>query len=117
MSADKPVDTFKITEATLEQDPAINEAYETYTKTRREFIEAKRAFDQATTSLHELLAPVLPSQRLAKGKHWTLKKDVEDGLIIEIYANEPKRGKSKPQLEVERLSLSPTPKVANARPR
>ena len=109
MAKTKPVDRFQVSETDLGQVPELYSAYQEYCDKRTAFGIALRELKEATAALSEMLGPVLPQQRLAKGKSWTLKEDMEtdeDGLIIEVFAESKRRGKEKAKIETERLSLS-----------
>ena len=106
----KPVDAFRVP---VESDSAVFEAYVLYREKRIAFAGALKELKEATESLKTLVAPMLPEHRLAMGTWWKLREDDEyDALVIEVYADEPKRGKQKAELPFETLNVPKHQKVA-----
>src|SRR6266404_2678525 len=98
----KPVDEFRVP---VDQDSPIWEPYLLYCEKRSDFAQAQKELKEATEALKTLVAPMLPQHRLAKGTWWKLREDDDcDALIIEVYPEEPKRGKHKAELPFETLN-------------
>ena len=107
--SEKPVYSFRVSDSDLAQDQAIYNAFEDYQNKRSALATAFKEHREAIAVLEPLLGPVLPQEHLVKGKRWKLKEDMdtqEGGLVIEVYANEAKRGKKKAELPSARLNIT-----------
>jgi hypothetical protein len=101
--AEKPIDAFRVS---VNQDSPIYGEYDAYRDIRRAFSEALKELNEATEYLKEVVGPMLPQDRLAMGNWWKLREDPTcDALVIEVYADKPKRGKQKAELPFEELNL------------
>jgi hypothetical protein len=108
--AEKPIDAFRVP---IDEDSPFFGPYVLYCDKRDDFAKAQRELKEATEALKALVGPMLPQHRLANGTWWKLREDDEvDALIIEVYAEEPKRGKQKAELPFETLNLPKEKKVA-----
>jgi hypothetical protein len=96
----KLLNKFRISEKNLEADPAIQEAYDTYSEKRFEFGQARKALNEASKNLHELLdGPLRSAGYMSQGKDWTLTEPEDElGLIIQVWSEPKRRGRRKPEL-------------------
>ena len=114
-SASKVISRFRVSDGNLERDQATKEAYGAYSDKRYELGKARKALNEASKKLHDLLdGPLRSTGLVPQGKDWTLTEDEEDlGLIICVWSEPRQRGRKKPELPIQQLSFpSKGPKAA-----
>ena len=79
---------FRVSDSNLEKDPMTKEAYGVYSDKRYELGKARKALNETSKKLHDLLdGPLRSSGLVPQGKDWTLTEDEEElGLIIYVWS-------------------------------
>jgi len=111
----KLLSKFRISDGNLEKDPTIKEAYGLYSDKRYELGKARKALNEASKKLHDLLdGPLRSTGLIPQGKDWTLTEDENDlGLIIQVWSEPRQRGRKKPELPLQQVAFAvKAPKAA-----